>query len=72
MKARHESGKIDLEFASTLHGENVEDRLIYLSALPPVPDEGEVAYRLLRHYASEVRHQKYHGLDLVTVSVAAT
>ena len=71
VKARHESGKIDLEFASTLHGENVEDRLIYLSALPPVPDEGEVAYRLLRHYASEVRHQKYHGLDLVTVSVAS-
>ncbi len=59
-----------MEFASALHCENVEDRLTYLSALPPVPDEGEVSYRLLRHYASEVRHQKYHGLDVVTVSVA--
>ena len=24
---------------------------------------------LLRHYASSVQHQKYHGLDVVTVQV---
>ena len=27
-------------------------------------------FRLLRHYASAVHHQKYHGLDIVTVQVA--
>ena len=42
-----------------------------LAELPPEPKEGEVPYRLLGHYASEVRHQKYHRLDVVTVSVAA-
>ena len=36
---------------------------------PPVPDEREVSFRLLRHYASSVRHQKYHGIDIVTVDV---
>ena len=70
--ARREGNTVELEFVSALEGENVEDRLTYLSALPPVPDDGEVSFRLLRHYASSVRHQKYHGLDVVMVSVAGT
>ena len=71
VNARREGNNVELEFVSALEGENVEDRLTYLSALPAVPDDGEVSLRLLRHYASSVRHQKYHGLDVVTVSVAA-
>ncbi len=71
VNARREGNSVEMEFVSSLDGENVEDRLTYLSALPPVPDDGEVSFRLLRHYASSVRHQKYHGLDVVTVSVAA-
>jgi len=70
VSARREGSNVELEFVSALEGENVEDRLTYLSALPAVPDDGEVSLRLLRHYASSVRHQKYHGLDVVTVSVA--
>ena len=70
VRARHHSGTVEVEFASALSCENVEDRLTYLGELPCVPDESEVPYRLLRHYASDVRHQKYHGLDVVTVSVA--
>ena len=54
--ARREGSTVELEFVSALAGDNVEDHISYLSALPPVPDEGEVSYRLLRHYASEVRH----------------
>ena len=72
VSARREGNNVELEFVSALEGENVEDRLTYLSALPAVPDEGEISLRLLRHYASSVRHQKYHGLDVVTVSVAST
>ena len=59
----------ELEFLTSLEGENVEDHLAYLSALPPVPDEREVSFRLLLHYASSVSHQKYHGVDVVTVRV---
>ena len=61
----------EMEFVTVLEGENMEDRLSYLSDLPPVPDEHEVSFRLLWHYASDVRHQKYHGLDIVTVTVDA-
>ena len=71
INARREGRNVELEFISALDGANVEDHLTYLSALPPVPDDGEVSFRLLRHYASSVRHQKYHGLDVVTVSVAS-
>ena len=67
--ARMEGHSAELEFATVLEGANMEDRLAYLSALPPVPDEHEVSFRLLLHYASSVRHQKYHGVDIVTVTV---
>ena len=46
-----------------------EDHLAYLSKLPPVPDEHEVSFRLLLYYASSVSHQKYHGVDVITVRV---
>ena len=70
VRARQDSGNVELEFASALPCDNVEDRLARLPEAPPEPNEDEVSYRLLRHYASEVRHQKYHGLNVVTVSVS--
>ncbi len=69
--ARLEDHAAELEFVTALEGENVEDHLAYLSKLPPVPDEREVSFRLLLHYASSVSHQKYHGVDIVTVRVEA-
>ena len=59
----------ELEFVSASEGENLEDRLSYLGEPPDIPDSREISFRLLRHYASSVRHQKYHGVDIVTVSV---
>ena len=67
--ARMEGRSAELEFVTALEGENMQDRMAYLSELPPVPDEREVSFRLLLHYASTVRHQKYHGVDVVTVNV---
>ncbi|MYI82169.1 MAG: hypothetical protein F4056_02265 [Chloroflexi bacterium] len=49
--------------------ENLEDRIAYLSTELQIPEPNEISLRLLRHYASAVRHQKYHGLDIVTVRV---
>ena len=49
--------------------ENLEDRLAYLEEEAEGLQEGEISLRLLRHYASSVHHQKYHGLDIVTVQV---
>ena len=59
----------DLEFVTSFERENMEDYLAYLSDLPPVAHEHEVSYRLLWHYASSVRHQKYNNIDIITVNV---
>ena len=67
--ARTEGGGAELEFLSAHGGENIEDRLAYMGETPDVRDGREISFRLLRHYASSVRHQKYHGVDIVTVNV---
>ena len=67
--ARKDVSGAELEFVSASEGENLEDRLSYLGEAPDVPDGREISFRLLRHYASSVHHQKYHGVDIVTVNV---
>ena len=68
--ARDDGDAVDLEFVATTDETNLEDRIALLSeqvAGPPV--EEEVSLRLLRHYASSVRHQQFHDTDVVTVRV---
>ena len=60
---------VELDFLAASGAENLEDRLAYLSEQPELVDEHEISYRLLRHYASSVRHQKYHDVDIVSVIV---
>ena len=62
-------GMAELEFSAVSGDENIEDRLAYLPEQPEIEDERETSFRLLRHYASSVRHQKYHNTDIVTVQV---
>ena len=68
--ARPERGAVEMEFLAVFDEENLEDRLAYLDEQTETFDERGLSFRLLRHYASSVRHQKYHGLDVVTVRVA--
>ena len=70
--ARPGDGTVELEFLAVFQEENIEDRLAYLSEQTEVPDESEISFRLLRHYATSVRHRKYHGVDIVTVQVAGS
>ena len=67
--ARPSARTVELEFLSSLQDENLEDRLAYMGEQAEVPQEHDISYRLLRHYASSVRHRKYHGMDIVTVHV---
>ena len=69
LSARSGIGEVKLEFVSATEGGNLEDQLAYLGETPDIQDDREISFRLLRHYASSVRHQKYHGVDIVTVSV---
>ena len=69
LTARPAEGAVELEFLAAAAGENLEDRLAYLSEQPEIIDEREISFRLLRHYAASVRHQKYHDLDIIAVQV---
>ena len=49
----------------------MEDRLRQLQQYDSeTPVEQELSLRLLRAYATSVRHQQFHGTDVITVRVA--
>ena len=51
--------------------ENMEDRLRVLQQYDEeTPVEQELSLRMLRAYATSVRHQQFHGTDIITVRVA--
>ena len=70
--ARHSGAVVEMEFLAVFDEQNLEDRLAHLSEESQSTaglEEGEISLRLLRHYASSVHHQRFHGLDVVTVQV---
>ncbi len=67
--ARPDRRTVEMEFLAVFEEENLEDRLAYLGEQAEVPEEHEISFRLLRHYASSVHHRKYQGIDIVTVQV---
>ncbi len=70
--ARKEDGGAVLEFIASANEENLQDRIAVLGEpTAGAPVEREVSLRLLRHLASSVSHQQYHGLDIVTVRIDA-
>ncbi len=69
VNARPQGTMLELEFVATTRQENVEDQLAYLSNEASLPTFDDLSLRLLRHHTSAVRHQKFHGVDIVTVQV---
>ena len=67
--ARNDHGTAELEFIAAVGETNLEDRMVLLADQTDTPNERELSLRLLRHYASSVRHQQYHDIDIVTVRV---
>ena len=61
----------DLEFiGGGSEGENVEDRMRQMQDHEEeTPVDTEISLRLLRRYASSVRHQQFHDMDIITVRV---
>ena len=70
--ARPQGPIVELEFVATTRQENIEDQLAWLTDEAPVPTADDLSLRLLRYHASSVRHQKFHGVDIVTVQVEAS
>ena len=69
--ARPAAGSVEMEFLAVFTEENIEDRITYMSDQAETPEVNDISFRLLRHYASSVRHRKYHGIDIVAVRVDA-
>ena len=67
--ARPEKDIVELEFAATTRQDNIEDQLAFLTDEATVPTVDDLSFRLLRHHAAALRHQKFHGVDIVTVQV---
>ena len=60
----------DLEFIGGGNQANIEDQVRQLQQHDTeTPVENEISLRLLRSYASSVRHQQYHETDIITVRV---
>ena len=68
--ASSEGDVAELEFISGAGDENIEDRVRQLQehADEDVVEQ-ELSLQLLHNYASSVRHQQYHGTDIITVKV---
>lgn len=66
--ARADGKAADLEFIAGGSDMNLEDQLALLSeGVADIPNESEAPLRLLRHYATSVRHQQYHGTDIASI-----
>ena len=60
----------EMEFVASFGEGNLEDRLALIGEQPAEgPVEHEISLRLLRHFASSVRHQQYLDTDIVTVEI---
>ena len=61
----------DLEFiGGGSESENVEDRIRQMQDHEEeTPVDTDISLRLLRRYASSVRHQQFHDMDIITVRV---
>ena len=70
--ALEDTGTAELEFIAASDTGNIEDRIAVLGKQASEDAvEHEISLRLLRHFASSVRHQQYSDADIVTVRVKA-
>ena len=67
--ARRDGAAVELEFLAAVGEDNLEDHIDLLGEQVETPDEREFSLRLLRHFATSVRHQQYSNIDIVTVRV---
>ncbi len=70
---RRDQGSAEVEFVvvsdDAVNG-NLENRLAFLSdEFVLEDDEQQISMRVLRHYASSVKHRKYHGIDVISCRV---
>lgn len=69
LMVRRDADTIELEYIASTDESNIEDRTVMLQGATTDPSELELSLRILRHLASDVRHQKYFNMDVLTLHV---
>ena len=67
--ARNDRKGAIVEFSAATDAANLENQIVLLSDIPDFESTRDLSLRLLRHYASSVKHQQYHDADVVTIRV---
>lgn len=67
--ARNDRQGAILEFSAATDAGNLENQIVLLGDLPDFESKRDLSLRLLRYYASSVKHQQYHNADVVTIRV---
>ena len=64
------SGAVLVFISTTGEGKNLQDQIALLSEqVEEDLFDKEISLRLLRHLASSIHHQQYHGADIMTVRI---
>ena len=71
LAVRENGGGAEMEFIAGPSDKNLQDVIAILGQMADHTGEQHLSLRLLRHYASSVQHQQYHGIDILTVHVKA-
>ncbi len=70
ISAQKKDGRAELEFVAGSGDENLQDKIAILEEPATQADvEQGMSLRLLNYYASSVRHQQYHDVDILTIHV---
>ena len=67
--ARNDRTGATLEFRAATEAGNLENQIVLLGDLPDFESKRDLSLRLLRFYASSVKHQQYHNADILTIRV---
>lgn len=66
---RKELNIIALEYLVAADLDNIEDKISILQEAPNETNEDDFSLKILRHISTQVEHQKYFDLDILTVKV---
>ena len=70
--ARRDEDLVEVELISGPSSGNLEVRLSNLAERPDTEQEEDISLRLLRHYATSVRHRNYHNVDILSMRIEPT
>lgn len=64
------SEQVTLEFIAADSKENLQDRIALMGSDFSAPDlEKDVSLRILKHLTTSVRHERYHGTEIIVLEV---